>query len=763
MEELELRQQAVIYVWVHSHTGIVPNEAIDLVTDELCEDEFVLEPPNLPPRHSLARIEGIKKGVGQFTLDFFEAVLAAEMCSTVQLSLLANESVWAPFLGSPVKMLFMREAEFDVVIDARENRAGLHADLKVNDWVNVKRTFGAKAAQHAIDMQPERGGFTWYKARCTPCPCCAKGHRWGKGVCEWEHPCFVQSRWHVLTECSLDAMVMGDAASLKEAAIAWLTDNVVTFDTPQARWALTSLRGRGDELNGAQRFQALRFMLGLPETPRDASLGEKEASMRLSEGYGRGFFSRIARILRAAKLAAVHDLSGWSTTSTFGCRRWRILARDSRKAWVAKRGPQERWMGHKWVRKCFSALRQWCIRGGPQGQVFWLSEVNGASRFNRLLAYSALAGESGERSDPQSADDAERQWAMVESWLRWRRAAGSQGGSLAVLGIRTAKALVHLRAAGYNARDDAGRREVLAAQDAAEVLRCLNKTLDKVVSLETKEATRGSKIWGGMINRLFTASVKIKRPGVSSQGCKRAAVGLAIEEGVRPVRLGCNVWKVERILSVRRLRVGGVQALVRWAGEHPDTWEPLTSFAGDGLRPGIIGIHSMRRRIERLANAVLGSAPRKSTQRPARSRTQPSRSTEGVSLFKRLVRGIDARVGYFGGKLRLVSTGTSAQRDGRYEQGEDELGGLFRDIRPGVAGDGPRIHVTIVCDDDDETDTLRVAGSPYLRIDNRKRAAERDKVETRKSSRLAEDPGGAGRLKRRLSATLGRRVKRRTI
>ena len=108
----------------------------------------------------------------------------------------------------------MREAEYDVVLDARENRAGFHADLKVCDWIDVRGVMGEEAAQHSIDMQPERGGLAWYKARCIPCPCCNKGFQRTQGVCAWEEPVTVQSRWHVLTKCALDSKVMGEVAKV---------------------------------------------------------------------------------------------------------------------------------------------------------------------------------------------------------------------------------------------------------------------------------------------------------------------------------------------------------------------------------------------------------------------------------------------------------------------------------------------------------------------------------------------------------------------
>ena len=134
------------------------------------------------------------------------------------------------------------------------------------------------------------------------------------------------------------------------------------------------------------------------------------------------------------------------------------------------------------------------------------------------------------------------------------------------------------------------------------------------------------------------------------------------------------MWKIERIMSVRRSTGGEVSALVRWAGNHSHTWEPLESFPGDELKTGVIGRRPKRRRLERLANAVLGYPPPRPDPRPARERVQLVRGqTEERSHFFRLVRGSDARVFKCGRKRWLISLGTSRRRvaeDG-YGTGDD--------------------------------------------------------------------------------------------
>ena len=65
---LEEKHRAVIYLWVHSHVGITPNEAADAVCDEMQLGEFSeldLEPTSF----HLVRFLGLKRGVGRAAFD----------------------------------------------------------------------------------------------------------------------------------------------------------------------------------------------------------------------------------------------------------------------------------------------------------------------------------------------------------------------------------------------------------------------------------------------------------------------------------------------------------------------------------------------------------------------------------------------------------------------------------------------------------------------------------------------------------------------
>ena len=359
-------------------------------------------------------------------------------------------------------------------------------------------------------------------------------------------------------------------------------------------------------MSGPQRLVALRFMLGLPDAPGAASNGESLDMKKLIGGYGRGFYSRLARVLRMAKLAAARDTSVWWSRSVFERLRWRRLPREM---WIARRRLLERWQGHSWVRKCFKALRRWCLRGGPSTHNFWLREIKGHALFGRRLAYAAKDDNLVFRRYSVTELDASREWEIYALWLRWRRVAGYSVLAESNRCLWAAKALVHFRAAGVDALEEAGRRCALLAAETEEVRRHLDRIICKVVRAEAREAERCSNIFRSLIRRLYAAASKAESPSNNMLGRRRAEVRQAVEGGERPVRLGGSMWKIERIMSVRRSTGGEVSALVRWAGNHSHTWEPLESFPGDELKAGVIGRRPKRRRLERLANAVLGYPP----------------------------------------------------------------------------------------------------------------------------------------------------------
>ena len=121
----------------------------------------------------------------------------------------------------------------------------------------------------------------------------------------------------MLTCCQLSARGMEVAAAAKAKAVGWLEKHACEFGLPAAEWALAALHGDVGRLDTFQRYNALRFILGMadnPSDPRDA---------QLAAAYGRGFLRPVATVLREARGAAVRATRGWASGSEVSRLHWR--------------------------------------------------------------------------------------------------------------------------------------------------------------------------------------------------------------------------------------------------------------------------------------------------------------------------------------------------------------------------------------------------------------------------------------------------------
>ena len=178
-----------------------------------------------------------------------------------------------------------------------------------------------------------------------------------------------QSRWHALTTCAV-----GASSTYRSQAEGWLAQRLSDFGTSQARYALAALSGQAHSLGPREKHAALRFMLGLPDTPRSQRVLEsKEAARSLALGYGRGFLKWVSAILREGRQAANVAKLGPSTkvnavrTVVVSHRGHDVVVQRPapRSVWTTSRGMRETWDGACLVRRAFRALRLWTTMAGP--------------------------------------------------------------------------------------------------------------------------------------------------------------------------------------------------------------------------------------------------------------------------------------------------------------------------------------------------------------------------------------------------------------
>jgi hypothetical protein len=582
INSLEARHLGVVYLWVHSHVGITPNEAADILADKMRDRKHINELKLVPSRFQLARVRGVKRGVGQAVYDMALGMLVEALAEQTVYTLMPNAGTWQVMVSAPHKTKLLREADFNTLSDGRANRCGLLADRVMNDAAPEGAPGSAEEAWRRREYRPSRSSWEWYRQTHCACPHCGPGANTEahcQGLYETkgggEAPRLMQSRWHSLVECRRGE-VGAEVNDLREAASAWLLRRLDDFDM-DAHFALRALQGGGAGLSRAERWAAMRFMLGVPMTPPDEAKADDRG---LAAGYSKGFLTRMCRVLRAGVHSA--QKATWGSEGSFrdtifarfgrgaillsrpgaraveGAKGETVWLQGGRQAWVRKRGLHEQWQGREWSRKTFAKLREWMTRAGPRN-----------SRMRARVAREASLGVMGAEERRAAAKGREDvavgeghrafdDWALVRAMARWRmegRGPG-EGGSDKALATGAARRLVWLRHAGL----DPGplRARIAAAERRSE---------------EVKDAEVRATVERLVRSVALGVAPSLQRLGeskASKMGRRDLADALA-QVGKGPIAGGKHM--VEKVLDVRRVGAG-LQVLLRWVGAHDDSWRP---------------------------------------------------------------------------------------------------------------------------------------------------------------------------------------------
>ena len=172
IDALEARHRAVIYMWVHSHVGITPNEAADVLADIKRDGEEWNELVVAPSRFQLARVRGLKRGVGQAVYELAQGLLLSELAARVQFTLLPGKGTWALAVRAPHKAKLLKEADFNLLADARANRCGLMADRSLDDPAAQPPPETEEEAWKRREYRPSRSSWEWFRQAVCACPGC---------------------------------------------------------------------------------------------------------------------------------------------------------------------------------------------------------------------------------------------------------------------------------------------------------------------------------------------------------------------------------------------------------------------------------------------------------------------------------------------------------------------------------------------------------------------------------------------------------------
>ena len=523
--ELEQRHRAILYVHIHSHDGITPNEAAD-ATAKFMLDSPLLPLDLLPSAHAKCRIAGVKRGVGRAAFDFCSALMMAKLAGASSFTLLETSDTWPLLRRSPVKAKLLTEATFDCVMDARADRCGLLAD-RLGAGLRERVLPGEAQIDRLREYRPQKGCWEWWCQTHAPCPCTGCFLARDVTVAGIWRPLPArapQSRWHTLTTCCV-----GDSAQYRSRAIGWLSPRLSDFGTQQAHFALAALSGGSDRLGPREQHAALRFMLGLPDTPRSQLITESPGAARtLALGYGRGFLKWIAAIVRegqkaacTARMGPVTKVNAVRTTVVSYRDRAVIIDRPAPRAkWMASRGLREVWNGACLARRVFRALRLWATMAGT-------------AVLDRTRRASTEPDRDGGREAGERAYD---QWEfklnLFTAFYRLAQYAHSRSTYVDIsfafaLAAKQRRRLVWLRNAGFDptiarrkqARVDARRQASLdarlrrqaikAAREAAYAARCERVRAANAAAADLLEAARLASAAVNRTQRSIVASTTV--------------------------------------------------------------------------------------------------------------------------------------------------------------------------------------------------------------------------------------------------------------
>ena len=464
IERLESDHLAVLYVWVHSHIGITPNEVADAECDTAM-DRSGREVLRMPSRHQLAKLPDVKRSVGGHAYQHALAVTTAYLREGTKHTLLSQESTWTFFRDSPsMRGRMLRQTDHDELREAQADRAGLLHDTNHRSKAPQATDCTPEEACVRRMNRPRKGTYEAFK-RLSQCPCCGDrtapargGGLHVDGV--WAVGAEQQTLAHVLFECAgpVSHGHGGEVVRGRTAAADWLEGrDGRELDNQDARLALRALQGEWRGLSVDGKRMALRFVLGHPTTP----LSDCSKDRKLALALARHFYRNIADVLRASRAASCEAQRSPPTLRLL----WRIRPRSE---WMAKRGLRDVWEGWRSTVSCFGAWRLRVAQRGPANSNLRLRSPRGRSD-SPLFSASGLVSSAAA-------------WAMQAAFAEWgavyaegsyhgcgrteERREALLGGCIAARGKALAS-LVRLRHAGQAVWAHPTKKRASTAADSA--------------------------------------------------------------------------------------------------------------------------------------------------------------------------------------------------------------------------------------------------------------------------------------------------------
>jgi ribonuclease HI len=268
--EMENRHKRVAYIWCHSHVGITPNEAADIMADKQLGQHN--EPPSVDITFQVATLKSIKRSVGEMALLAARVELLGHLNQAVCHTIVASNNSWNYFKDESVKgqrVHKLTEEDRDALQDLRSDRAGLWDDRNSRDG--------------------SRHSFAKYMTRKT-------GHL-GTHALGTRRLCscgqeIAQTRWHTLVDCQ--GCPDGRTKDLRAQQTVFMNRNKNEFDNTQAEAVFDTLTEPERPRSNPEKIIIETFLSGLPHQPSDP---QNRANKQLASNLGRNFYKNTTKLL----------------------------------------------------------------------------------------------------------------------------------------------------------------------------------------------------------------------------------------------------------------------------------------------------------------------------------------------------------------------------------------------------------------------------------------------------------------------------------
>ena len=258
LHSFEAQLDTMYYLWCHSHQGVTPNEAVDILAGNAISTEgapYVDPPLTVSPTFAIGYVPGIKRSIGRTALEVFNLQQLQIFYGASHHSLFPSAVTWKFFARPRDKgSRLLTENICDICEDEQQDRLGL-------PW---ERTYISNAAHGRRSLPSFLRGIS-------ACLVCGS-------------PAERSSRWHMKFGCP---GVNGELKAKRERIALWIAANAQRLNSRQSSVVLDAVSKHGSHYSRMHTGLpddarcAIDAACGLPWTPDDGGAAKSRSFARL--------------------------------------------------------------------------------------------------------------------------------------------------------------------------------------------------------------------------------------------------------------------------------------------------------------------------------------------------------------------------------------------------------------------------------------------------------------------------------------------------